>query len=111
MGEVIGLSDDAELAASSRAKHCPAVLAVVAYPGWRSPGCPCVPCRRRGPRSEPGRCRVRGLAPEELGEIATAVEAAGRSGAAPEMAGSKHTAPEQGLSYGPVKKARVRSKM
>jgi hypothetical protein len=108
-------------AAGSGAECCPVALAVVAYPGWRSPRCSCVPCRRRGHGPTPAIAEAGGSAPERMGESDAAVEAAGGSGAAPETTGLKRTAPEpvsskrvapqQGMSDRLVMKARVRSKM
>jgi hypothetical protein len=119
-GEVVELGVDTERAAGGEARHCPAAPAVIAYPGWRSPGCSRVPRRWRGPRSNPDRPEAGESAPQRVEVRVAAGEAADRSGAAPKLAGSeraapeqgsKRAAPEQGLSSRPAKKPRVRSKM
>jgi hypothetical protein len=111
---------DAERAAFSGAECCPATLAVVAYPGRRSPGCLVSLVTSGGHGPNPAVAEAEGTSPEHMGESVAAVEAAGRSEVAPETTGprravpeqgSKCATPEQGTSDRPVKKARVRSKM
>jgi hypothetical protein len=111
VGEIVGLSVDAERTAGGGAKQCPAVFAVIAYPGWWGPDVHVSLVAGGGHNPTPVVVEAEGSAPERAGERVAAVEVADRSGAAPELAGSKCTAPEQGSSDRPVKKARVRYKM
>jgi hypothetical protein len=62
-GEVDGLGVDTERAAGGGFWRRPAALAVVTYPGRRSPGHSRFPHRWRGPRTNPSRRRGRRISP------------------------------------------------
>jgi hypothetical protein len=100
-GEVVGFGIDAERDAGGGTERCPATLTVIAYQGWRGPGCPCAPYRRRGHDPTPPVTEAGGTAPERMGE---APEMADSRRAIPEQ-GSKRATLEQGMSDRPVNKA------
>jgi hypothetical protein len=54
-GEVVGLDIDTGHTAGGGIWCCSAVPAVATYSGRQSPGRPCLPHHRRGPRTNPGR--------------------------------------------------------
>jgi hypothetical protein len=58
---------DAERTAGDGVWRRPAALVVVTYTGRRSPGRPCFPCCRRGPRTNSGHCRDRRFSPQADG--------------------------------------------
>jgi hypothetical protein len=75
----------------------PTAPAVITYPGWRGPRCPCFPHRRRGPRTNFGRRWGRRFSPRAGGGTSSRRRGGGPKRSSPRVSGLEARSPRAGL--------------